>query len=224
MDIPIGAVVKHYSNLPIEEKGNVLTHLLGFVGSLCGVLWLIHHIVRVPDRVFLALGLYGFSLLFLFAASTLYHAAALNQKSFWQKVDHIAIYILIAGTYTPVGLTVLYEKSGPLLLGIVWGLALIGFFYKLFFINRWQGFSLFLYLVMGWLVVFQFSTVWEVFSGQALLYLALGGFFYTFGVVFYRWHQMRFHHVIWHLFVLLGAFFHFVMVVTLFSHAGYLQL
>jgi hemolysin III len=158
----------------------------------------------------------------LFGASTIYHAVYREYQTFWQKVDHIAIYFLIAGSYTPVGLTVLYNSSGVYLLIAVWGLALVGLLYKLFFIHRWPRFSLFLYLAMGWLVVFEFNSVQESFSEVAMNNLIIGGILYTTGVLFYRWYQWQWHHVVWHLFVLGGAFFHYLMVVEILSQMNYL--
>lgn len=215
--------MNYFTNLPVEEKGNVLTHFFGCMASIAGSLWLMEQLFIDLPRVVLSVSLYGFSLVFLFAASTIYHGAPQHHSAFWQKVDHIAIYFLIAGTYTPVGMTILYDSNGPLLLTVVWGLAVMGLVYKLFFMNRWMGFSLFLYLAMGWLVVFEFSTVYQLFSDKALWCLVGGGFWYTFGVVFYRWHSLRFHHVIWHVFVLLGAAFHFAMVTEILYQTGYLE-
>ena len=216
--------MSRWQQLPVVEKWNVCTHLIGAIASVIGALVLHYFMVDAPLRVNLAVVLYSFSMIFLFSASTRYHAALPSEQALWQRVDHIAIYFLIAGTYTPVGLTVLYDSSGPWLLAIVWTLALVGLLYKLFFIHRWAGFSLFLYLAMGWLVVFQVRNVQLLFSPTAFLYLVLGGVFYTTGVLFYRWHQLKYHHVIWHFFVLFGAFFHFLMVVAILQQQGYLDL
>ena len=223
MDTPIRKALSYFKELPADEKGNVITHFFGCLLSVIGTIWLSQHLFFESTLVLSMVFIYGFSMIFLFTASTIYHAAPAHRKAFWQRVDHIAIYFLIAGTYTPVGMTVLYETNGPRLLAIVWGLAAIGLLYKLFFINRWQGFSLFLYLGMGWLVIFEFSTILKLFSEKALLYLVLGGFFYTFGVLFYRWHSLRFHHVIWHIFVLLGAISHFAMITEILFQTGYLD-
>ena len=210
------------AHLPAEEKGNVYTHFLGVLASIFGGYWLLIRLNTENPRVLLGAILYLSSLLVLFSASTIYHAAAKEYRSVWQRVDHIAIYFLIAGSYTPVGLTVLFDSSGPVLIAAVWGLAAFGLVYKLFFFERWNWLSLVLYLAMGWLVVLEFESVRLTFSSTALSYLLLGGFSYTIGVVFYRWYSWKWHHLVWHVFVLGGAFFHYLMVVALFQQMDYL--
>lgn len=222
MDPSIPYRVSVLNHLPVEEKWNVYTHFFGFLLSLIGSGWVFFHLDLDGFRVAFGVFLYGLSLVALFGASTIYHAVYREYQAFWQKVDHIAIYFLIAGSYTPVGLTVLYNFSGVYLLIAVWGLALVGLLYKLFFIHHWPRFSLFLYLAMGWLVVFEFNSVQESFSEAAMNNLIIGGILYTTGVLFYRWHQWQWHHVVWHLFVLGGAFFHYLMVVEILSQMNYL--
>lgn len=201
--------------LDIEERYNVYTHFFGIILSIVGLLWLLATLEFTNVRSMTGIAVYGFSLIFLFSASTIYHWSKEQQRPFWQKIDHIGIFILIAGTYTPVSLTTLYERSGLGLFIAVWSIALIGFIFKLFYTGRYERLSLLLYLTMGWLVVFAYKDVMDLFSTTALLYLIAGGFFYTFGVIFYRWERLKFHHVIWHVFVLLGALSHFLMVQSL---------
>ena len=202
-------------HLPLDEKWNVYTHGFGAVMSLLGSVLLFNHLNEVDTTTTLALLIYGFSMVFLFSASAIYHGVLPRQQAFWQKIDHIGIYFLIAGTYTPVTLTILKDSSGLYLLAGVWSIALIGTLYKIFMIGRFKNFSLFLYLAMGWLVIFDIQNVIALFPEEAFIYLALGGFFYTVGTVFYRWERLYFHHVIWHVFVLAGAAAHFKMVVVL---------
>lgn len=202
-------------HLPLDEKWNVYTHGFGAVMSLLGSVLLFNHLNEVDTTTTLALLIYGFSMVFLFSASAIYHGVLPRQQAFWQKIDHIGIYFLIAGTYTPVTLTILKDSSGLYLLAGVWSIALIGTLYKIFMIGRFKNFSLFLYLAMGWLVIFDIQNVIALFPEEAFIYLALGGFFYTVGTVFYRWERLYFHHVIWHVFVLAGAAAHFQMVVVL---------
>jgi len=202
-------------HLPLDEKWNVYTHGFGAVMSLLGSVLLFNHLNEVDTTTTLALLIYGFSMVFLFSASAIYHGVLPKQQAFWQKIDHIGIYFLIAGTYTPVTLTILKDSSGLYLLAGVWSIALIGTLYKIFMIGRFKNFSLFLYLAMGWLVIFDIQNVIALFPEEAFIYLALGGFFYTVGTVFYRWERLYFHHVIWHFFVLAGAAVHFQMVVVL---------
>ena len=202
-------------HLPLDEKWNVYTHGFGAVMSLLGSVLLFNHLNEVDTTPTLALLIYGFSMVFLFSASAIYHGVLPKKQAFWQKIDHIGIYFLIAGTYTPVTLTILKDSSGLYLLAGVWSIALIGTLYKIFMIGRFKNFSLFLYLAMGWLVIFDIQNVIALFPEEAFIYLALGGFFYTVGTVFYRWERLYFHHVIWHVFVLAGAAAHFQMVVVL---------
>ena len=200
------------NRLGIEESYNVYTHFIGILLSFVGILWLFFNVQFSSTRAFVGVAVYGFSLLFLFSASTIYHWSKQHQRLFWQKIDHIGIFILIAGTYTPVTLITLYPHSGLPLFIAVWSIAFFGFLFKLFYIGRYERLSLFLYLAMGWLVVFAAKDVYALFSKEALTFLISGGIFYNVGVVFYRWHSLKFHHAIWHVFVLLGAISHFLMI------------
>lgn len=204
-----------FTHLPLDEKWNVYTHGFGALTSALATLWLLSSTSFSTTAAFWGCLIYGLSMVFLFSASAIYHSQSEEGQAFWRKIDHIGIYFLIAGSYTPVTLTILKDSSGPYLLGAVWGIALLGLVYKLYYIGRYQNFSLFLYLAMGWLVVFDMQNVYALFPSTAFFYLALGGLWYTLGTVFYRWEKLYFHHVIWHIFVLAGAFSHFVMVTYL---------
>ena len=199
------------NHLPLDEKWNVYTHGFGALMSIVGVGLLIYSTELNPLE-FVAFLIYGASMVFLFSASAIYHSVPPERQAFWQKIDHIGIYFLIAGTYTPVTLTILKDSSGLYLLAGVWSIAFLGMVYKIFFIGQFRNFSLFFYLAMGWLVIFDIENVVNVFPYEAFVYLAIGGFFYTTGTVFYRWESLYFHHVIWHVFVLCGAGAHFKMV------------
>ena len=200
------------NHLPLEEKWNVYTHGFGAVTSLIGIIWIFSQSVSMDFWASVGVFIYGFSMVFLFTASPIYHGVRLEYQAFWQKVDHIGIYLLIAGSYTPVTLTILKESSGYYLLAGVWAIAIVGTVYKLFFIGRFKNLSLLLYLAMGWLVIIDIQNVINLFPAPAFIYLALGGGFYTVGTIFYRWERLYFHHVIWHVFVLAGAASHFMMV------------
>jgi hemolysin III len=199
-------------HLPLEEKWNVYTHSFGAVTSLIGIIWIFSNSVSMDFWASVGVFIYGFSMVFLFSASSIYHGVSLEYQALWQKIDHIGIYFLIAGSYTPVTLTVLKNSSGYYLLAGVWTIAIIGVVYKLFFIGRFKNLSFLLYLAMGWLVILDIQNVIDLFPAQAFIYLALGGGFYTVGTIFYRWERLYFHHVIWHVFVLAGAASHFMMV------------
>ena len=197
----------------LEEQLNAWTH--GF-GALLGVIALVLLIVDVnhlkPWSLFSVI-VYGLSIIILFLASTFYHAVeGGKRKHYFRIVDHISIYLLIAGTYTPVLLISLTDSLGWLLFWVVWGIAGFGVVLKLFFTGRFEVFSTLLYLVMGWLIVFDFTNVSEALGSNGILWLYAGGLFYTVGIVFYAIRRIPYNHVIWHLFVLGGAICHFFMI------------
>jgi hemolysin III len=195
-----------------EEKLNAQTHALGAIlGIAALVLLVLFDTHKTPYSLFSVI-IYGISIIILFSASALYHSVKdENKKHYFRIVDHISIYFLIAGTYTPVLLISLNESLGWTLFYIVWGIAAFGIILKLFFTGRFEIFSTLLYLVMGWLIVFDFSNTSKML-GDGILLLFAGGMSYTLGIVFYVIHRIPYHHVIWHLFVLVGAIFHFFMI------------
>lgn len=160
-----------------------------------------------------SVSIYGATLVLLFGASTIYHAAKnpTLKHVFW-ILDHAAIYLLIAGTYTPFTLVTIRGGWGWSIFGVVWGLALIGIIYKAVAIGRYPWFSVALYLAMGWMVLIPIWPVVNALELGGLLLMALGGLLYTGGVVFFVWHKLKFHHLIWHIFVLAAAAAHFLAV------------
>lgn len=195
-----------------EEQLNALSHGAGAVLGVVGLILLIIYGNSSSLELFSVI-VYGLSIIILFTASTLYHWVKNESlKHYFRIVDHISIYLLIAGTYTPVTLITLSESRGWLLFGLVWGIAAFGLILKLFFTGRFEIFSTLLYLVMGWLVVFDLSALTEQMPTNGLLWLFLGGLFYTVGIVFYAIKKIPFNHVIWHVFVLAGAICHFFMI------------
>jgi len=195
-----------------EEQLNALSHGIGAVLGVVGLILLIIYSNSSNLELFSVI-VYGLSIIILFMASTLYHWVKNEDiKRYFRIVDHISIYLLIAGTYTPATLITLSESRGWLLFGLVWGIAVFGIFLKLFFTGRFEIFSTLLYLVMGWLIVFDFSSLVDLMPTKGLLWLFLGGLFYTVGIVFYAIHKIPYNHVIWHLFVLGGAICHFFMI------------
>ena len=158
---------------------------------------------------------YGLSVIILFSASALYHAAkSERKKQYYRIVDHVSIYLLIAGTYTPVVLLLLAFSKGWLLFWLVWGIAAIGAVLKLFFTGKFGIISTLLYLVMGWLIVIDFKALVEVMPANGLQLLMAGGAFYTIGIIFYAIRKIPFNHVIWHFFVLGGAICHYFMILN----------
>ena len=195
-----------------EEQLNALSHGAGAVLGVVGLILLIIYGNSSSLELFSVI-VYGLSIIILFTASTLYHWVKNESlKHYFRIVDHISIYLLIAGTYTPVTLITLSESRGWLLFGLVWCIAVIGTILKLFFTGRFGVISTLLYLVMGWLIAFDFSSLVQSLATNGLLLLFLGGLFYTVGIVFYAIQKIPYNHVIWHLFVLGGAICHFFMI------------
>ncbi|MBR9847499.1 MAG: hemolysin III family protein [Algicola sp.] len=196
-----------------EERLNAWSHGLGAALGIAGLVLLIVFLKQETPYALFSVVIYGISIIVLFLASTFYHAVrSERRKHYFRIVDHISIYFLIAGTYTPVLLIALPDSLGWTLFWTVWGIAAFGVVLKLFFTGRFETFSTLLYLVMGWLIVFDFSTLAERIETNGLLLLFAGGLFYTVGIVFYAIEKIPFNHVIWHFFVLGGAMCHFFMI------------
>ncbi len=156
---------------------------------------------------------YGISLLMVYASSTLYHNSyQLKARQRFQIFDHICIYFLIAGSYTPFIVTHLKTTAGWLVLGTLWSMVIVGTFFKLYYTNRFQLFSTLLYLVLGWLVVFIIQPLMDAVSPLCFWWIVVGGLFYTVGVIFYLWEKLPYNHVIWHVFVFGGSLAHFIAV------------
>ncbi|KPM31543.1 Channel protein, hemolysin III family [Croceitalea dokdonensis DOKDO 023] len=202
------------SNQQLEEKLNAYSHGIGAALAIVGSFYLLRPAMN--NTLFLGILIYIASLLLLFVASTCYHATSHPRKKAKLRIlDHISIYFLIAGTYTPVCLSLLQSSKGYLLLGLVWGIAIIGTVLKLFFTGKYETISLLLYGFMGWLVIIDGSALVDFATTAQLVALALGGMFYTVGILFYAIRKIPFNHFIWHLFVLAGAMCHWWMVYSL---------
>lgn len=196
-----------------EERLNAWSHGLGAALGIAGLVLLVVFLKQDTPYALFSVIVYGMSIIILFLASTCYHAVkGERRKHYFRIVDHISIYLLIAGTYTPVLLIALPDSLGWELFWIVWGIAAFGVILKLFFTGKFEIFSTLLYLIMGWLIVFDFSTLADRMATNGLLLLFSGGLFYTVGIVFYAIEKIPYNHVIWHFFVLGGAICHFFMV------------
>lgn len=196
-----------------EEQLNAISHGVGALLGIAGLVSLISFNTNKTEWSLFSVIVYGISIIILFTASTLYHAIkGEKRKHYFRIIDHISIYILIAGTYTPVLLITLEQNLGWPLFWTVWGIALFGVILKLFFTGRFEIFSTSLYLIMGWLIVFDFSNLSESIGNEGVLWLFAGGLFYTVGIIFYAFERIPFNHVIWHFFVLAGAICHFFMM------------
>lgn len=193
-----------------EHLANAITHGAGFVISVaCLVLLVVFAALRHGVWEVVSCSVYGATLVFLYLASTLYHSIHRPRvRHVLHVIDHAAIYLLIAGTYTPYVLVPLRGGLGWTLFGLIWGMAVLGIIFKSVFIGRFKNLSTLGYVAMGWLVVGAIVPLWkELHAG--VLWLGLGGLCYTLGVVFYAWKRLKYAHAIWHLFVLAGSICHF---------------
>ncbi|MEM8929308.1 MAG: hemolysin III family protein [Bacteroidota bacterium] len=197
----------------LHEKLNTYSHALGFLLSVIGLFYFI--LFYGQSKLILPLLIYSGSLILLFLASTLYHAVKRPvPKQRLRILDHISIYVLIAGSYTPVCVGLLSGSKGELLLYLVWGITLFGIILKLFFTGKFETLSLLLYGIMGWLIVLDFTCLQQQVTGDGLLFLGLGGAFYTLGIFFYAMRRIPYNHFIWHLFVLGGALCHWIFILN----------
>lgn len=193
----------------IEERWNAYSHGFGVLISLIGLVFWLSNFSGLSLQLKSSILIYSISLILLFTASTLYHAVDdARIKRRLRVLDHISIYYLIAGTYTPVCVLLLNQSKGTLLLALVWGMAFFGTILKIFFTGKFEVFSLLLYAFMGWTIVLDLSYLLENLSKNGLFLLALGGGFYTVGILFYAIKKIPFNHLIWHFFVLGGAISH----------------
>jgi len=197
-----------------EEVANSVSHGLGFVLAVAGAPLLIATAIRrgtVADVV--AVSVFAASMALLYLSSTVYHALPPGRtKNAFHVLDHAAIYLLIAGTYTPFTLGVLKGGWGWTLFGLVWGLAALGVLLKVFAGIRWHGISTAVYVGMGWLIIIAAKPLWDSLPLAGLMWLFGGGVAYTSGVYFYLKKNMRYGHLVWHLFVVAGTGCHFVAI------------
>ena len=197
---------------PEEERANVLTHFPGVVFGIIGVYLALSS--NAANYQAWSVAVFFLTCIVLYASSTLYHLVkAKKQKLLFKKLDHISIYLLIAGTFTPFCWGVLgNEAIGKNLLIAVWAIAALGTIFKIFFTGRFEFISLLSYLSMGWLGYLMFGRLGEVMGNQAVNYMLCGGLCYTGGVAFYLMRKLKYHHAIWHIFVLGGSAFHAVAI------------
>jgi len=196
-----------------EENLNAISHGIGVLVGIIGFIALMQYDSQKTEYSTIAIIIYSVSVIVLFTASTLYHSVSTKTlKEKFRILDHISIYYLIAGTYTPVALITLIEGNGWTIFYTVWTVALAGTILKLFFTGKYEFVSLLLYLIMGWLILFDFQNLMEHTSSLGVQLLALGGAFYTLGIVFYAIRRIPYNHLIWHFFVLAGATSHWLFI------------
>ncbi len=197
-----------------EEKLNVITHFIGLILSVVAlVLLVVYASLYGTAKHITSFAIFGASLIVLYAASTAYHySQSPKLRNRLNIFDHAAIYVLIAGTYTPFALIVLKGWIGWTIFGISWTLAFAGIIFKLFFIGKYDKISTITYVLMGWVIIFAIKPLIENFSTNGLLWLLAGGLFYTIGAILYSIKKIKYNHAIFHVFVLLGSFSHFMAV------------
>ncbi len=199
----------------VEDIFNAVTHGIGAVFSIGGTGALLA-LASCPKSVFIYL-VYGLSLILLYTMSTLYHAFPnAKLKSLFRIFDHASIFLLIAGTYTPLTLILLSgSRKAAIVCGVVWATALLGVALNAFGVERFAKLSLILYVAMGWAVVFVLNDVIRALSRSGFWLLLDGGLFYTVGIIFYVWHKKKhtpYMHGVWHLFVLAGSVLHYLCI------------
>ena len=198
-----------------EELVHALTHGLGVLLSIAGLSWMLYLSIETSDpwRI-IASFVYGLSLISLFLASTLYHAMhASRHQHFFKLMDHCAIYLLIAGTYTPFLLVSMRGESGWWMFGMIWTLATAGILTKLWFKHRYPRVSLAGYLLMGWVMLIAAPQIAAAIGSTGMAWLIAGGLSYTVGAIFYATNRISYNHAIWHIFVLAGGICHFLAIV-----------
>lgn len=209
--------------ITIREPGSAITHYIGMILSLLAAAPLLMkaETSRIPSAL-TAMGIFILAMILLYAASSLYHSLNVKENilKLFRKLDHMMIFVLIAGTYTPVCMLVLGGKTGMLLLSLIWGIALVGIVLKALWINCPKWFSSIIYIAMGWVCLLVFPILWEKLSTAAFAWLLAGGILYTVGGVVYALklkgfngtHQYFGSHEIFHLFVMAGSFCHFIVM------------
>jgi hemolysin III len=199
---------------PAEERINILSHAAGLILSIVGLMLLLGHATLNGNMWHVvSFGIFGASLIMLYASSTFYHSAK-NQdlRNRLRIIDHAAIYILIAGTYTPFALVTLKGSTGWVIFGVTWGLAVSGITLKLFFTGKYELLSTMMYVFMGWVIIFAVKPLIQNLSTEGIAWLLAGGIAYTVGAIIYSFKKIKFNHAIFHVFVLIGSISHFVSV------------
>jgi hemolysin III len=200
-----------------EEMANSISHGIGTALAIAALIILL--VLAVPGRQtvnIVGFSIYGATLILLYLASTLYHSFPPGGiKDILRIFDHASIFLLIAGTYTPITLIALRGVLGWTLFGVVWGIALVGIIFKIFWIKKFALFSTILYALMGWMLVFAIKPLLAALSPAALIFLFAGGLAYSLGIIFYLWKSLKYGHTVWHIFVLAGSVCHFFTMVFL---------
>ena len=209
-----GAKYAIHTYSKLEEQLNVWSHFVGLILSIVALILLIFRAISLESIwAIISFPIFGLSMIVLYLASTLYHKSKNEIVRYRLNIfDHAAIYVLIAGSYTPFVLVSLNGTEGFIIFSIVWSIALIGIIFKIFFTGRFNLLSTILYLAMGWLIIFSFNNLMTNLDFNGLVWLISGGVAYTIGAILYSSDKLKLNHAIFHVFVLLGTFCHFISV------------
>jgi hemolysin III len=192
-----------------EEIFNAITHGVGAILSIVALVLLLIKAESLKETIVVTI--FSLSSLMLYIMSTLFHSFPKGTtKNVFQRFDHLAIYLMIAGTYTPFSLLLLKPSTAYPLLAFQWVLAIVGIILKAIWVKKFKHVHIIIFLLMGWSSIVLIKPIIEAFSGMGVMFLLLGGISYSIGVIFYVFSLFKFHHAIWHLFVMLGTFFHFL--------------
>lgn len=205
-----------YRKLTIgEEIFNSITHGIGTLLSIAAlVLLIVFAVIKGNAWHVVSFTIFGSTLVLLYLSSTLYHSfTKVKVKNLFARFDHAAIFLLIAGTYTPFLLTAIRGTLGWTLFGIIWSVAIAGVVIRSIYLTRFRKLMVGIYVAMGWMFVVAIGPMMNNLPGISLIFLLLGGIFYSIGVIFYSWRSLKYGHGIWHLFVLAGSIMHFFAVI-----------
>lgn len=197
-----------------EDIANAIVHCIGALLSYVGLIYLVYVASTKGDvKDVISFSIYGTTLIFMFMMSTLYHSIFHDMtRSIFKRLDHCAIFVLITGSVTPIVISLLQTKSSYITLGILVVTTIAGIVFKTLFIGRFKVLSTLLYIIMGWMIIFQIKDIISALSTNGLILLIAGGVLYTVGAVIYALSNFKYHHFIWHIFVLLAAICQYLVI------------
>ena len=206
-------IEENFTDINNEEFWNTVTHFIGLILAIIGIPFLFFFNTHISSLSIFSLCLFSIGLLMVYGSSTTYHrVSGINLKRKMQVLDHISVFYLILGSYAPVCLITLYDYSGLLIFSAVLIIAIIGTILKIFYTGRLEILFLLFYLAMGWLILIDIETLFEIINTKAKVLLVAGGVSYSVGILFYVFDKIKFFHSIWHMFVLFGSIFHYTMI------------
>ena len=202
----------------LREPINSISHAAGAIASLVGLaLLIVFSSLKGSVWHIVSFTIFGFTLVMMFTSSSLYHGLRISDAklAIFRRIDHIMIFLLIAGTYTPVCVVPLRGAWGWSIFGVIWVCAILGIILKVFYIGRFEKISVAVYIIMGWLCVIAFKEIIANVSSLSIILLIIGGLSYTLGVIFFAWQKLPHNHALWHLCVLGGSVFHYFAVLSI---------